>query len=229
VTYGTNAGCTVRAEQLRPDAEGTEFRVRERGTTLGEAHLSAPGLHNVRNALAAICVARELGAEWPAIREGLASYRGVDRRFETVGAAGGVLFVDDYAHHPTEIAATLQAARASHAGRRLFAIFQPHLYSRSRDFAPEFGRALAAADRVVVTDIYAAREKPIPGITGVLIADAARAAGANVRYVQARDDVPDAALEELRPGDLCLTMGAGNLDSAAREMLTRLGGADGGE
>ncbi len=224
VTYGTSAGSMIRAEQIQPDRSGTRFVVRERGALLGEAQLSAPGLHNVRNALAAVCVARKLGAEWPAIREGLASYQGVDRRFETVGEAGGVFFVDDYAHHPTEIAATLQAARASHPERRVLAIFQPHLYSRSRDFAPEFGRALAAADRVLVTDVYAAREKPIAGITGALIADAARDAGADVRYVPVRDDVADAALEELRPGDLCLTMGAGNLDSAAREVLARLSG-----
>lgn len=224
MTYGTSAGASIRAEQLQPDRSGTRFLVRERGVLLGEAQLSVPGLHNVRNALAAACVARQLGAEWPAIREGLASYRGVDRRFETVGEAGGVLFVDDYAHHPTEIAATLQAARASHPERRVLAIFQPHLYSRSRDFAPEFGRALAAADRVLVTDIYAAREQPIAGITGALIADAARGAGADVRYIPARKDVPDVALEELRSGDLCLTMGAGNLDSAVREVLARMSG-----
>jgi UDP-N-acetylmuramate--alanine ligase len=133
--------------------------------------------------------------------------------------------VDDYAHHPTEIDATLRAARSAHPDRRLVAVFQPHLYSRTRDFAAEFGRALALADRVFVTDVYAAREAPIPGITGELVADAARAAGADVEYLSERDAVAGAVAAELAEGDLCVTLGAGNLDAAAREMLELLAGA----
>ncbi|HEX2191171.1 MAG TPA: UDP-N-acetylmuramate--L-alanine ligase [Longimicrobiaceae bacterium] len=225
VSYGLSAGSVLRAEDVRPAAGETRFTVRERGVRLGEARLRVPGLHNVRNALAAVAVARHLGAEWGAVAEGLASYAGVDRRFERVGEAGGVRFVDDYAHHPTEIAATLEAARSAHPEARIVAVFQPHLYSRTRDFAGEFGRALAGADRVFVTDVYAAREAPVPGVTGEMVAEAARAAGAEVRYLPERGGVAAAVAAELEPGDVCLTLGAGDLDGAAREMLELVGGA----
>jgi UDP-N-acetylmuramate--alanine ligase len=219
VTYGTSAGAILRAEEVRMGGDGTHFVVRERGERLGVARLRAPGLHNVRNALAAVAVGRRLGASWDAIAEGLASYTGVDRRFELLGEGGGVLFVDDYAHHPTEVAATLSAAREAYPGRRLVLAFQPHLYSRTRDFAREFGQTLVAADVVFLTDVYAAREKPIEGVTGMLIAEPARAAGADVRYVPDRADVVPQVAAELREGDLCITMGAGNLDAAGRELL----------
>ena len=222
VTYGLNAGSMLRAEDVVADGGATRFTVRERGEVLGTARLAAPGNHNVRNALAAVAVARRFGASWATIERGLAEYAGVDRRFERVGEAGGVLFVDDYAHHPTELEATLKAARASYPDRRLVAVFQPHLYSRTRDFAGEFGRVLAAADVAFLTDIYAAREKPIEGVTGELIARPARDAGADVRYVPSRDEIVEAVAQELRPGDLCLTMGAGNLDEASRELLALL-------
>jgi UDP-N-acetylmuramate--alanine ligase len=223
VTYGLNAGSMLRAEDVVADGGATRFTVRERGKVLGTARLAAPGIHNVRNALAAVAVARRFGAGWGTIERGLAEYAGVDRRFERVGEAGGVLFVDDYAHHPTELEATLKAARAAYPGRRLVAVFQPHLYSRTRDFAGEFGRALAATDVAFLTDVYAAREKPIEGITGELIAIPALQAGADVRYVPDRARIVDAVAQELRAGDLCLTMGAGNLDEASRELLKLLG------
>ncbi|HEX8245074.1 MAG TPA: UDP-N-acetylmuramate--L-alanine ligase [Longimicrobium sp.] len=218
-TYGLNAGSMLRAEDVVSDGATQRFTVRERGQVLGTATLRAPGVHNVRNALAAVAVARRFGIAWEVIARGLAEYAGIDRRFEQVGEAGGVAFVDDYAHHPTEVEATLRAARASYPDRRLVAVFQPHLYSRTRDFAPEFGRVLAGADVVFLTDIYAAREKPIAGITGELIAEPAREAGADVRYVPSRGEIVAAVAAELKPGDLCLTMGAGNLDEASRELL----------
>jgi UDP-N-acetylmuramate--alanine ligase len=221
VTYGLSAGSMLRAEEVVMTGSGAAFTVRERGTVLGRATLNAPGDHNVRNALAAVAVARHFGIDWEPIARGLASYGGIARRFETIGEGGGVLFVDDYAHHPTEVRATLDAARAGHGERRIVAVFQPHLYSRTRDFAREFGEALALADVVFLTDIYAAREKPIDGVTGTLIADAARTAGADVRYVPARADVVGAVADEIRSGDLCLTMGAGNLDAASRELHAR--------
>jgi len=223
MTYGLNAGAMLRAEGVAADGAATRFTVRERGTVLGTARIAMPGLHNVRNALAAVAVARRFGARWPAIERGLAEFGGVDRRFERVGEAAGVLFVDDYAHHPTEVEATLKAARASHPERRLVAVFQPHLYSRTRDFAGEFGRALAAADVLFLTDVYAAREKPIEGVTGEMIAAPARDAGADVRYVPSRGEIVEAVARELRAGDLCLTMGAGNLDEASRQLLELLG------
>jgi UDP-N-acetylmuramate--alanine ligase len=225
VSYGLGAGAMIRAEDVRASAGDVAFTVRERGAVLGKAHLAAPGLHNVRNALAAVTVARHFGVKWDAIAEGLAAYRGVDRRFETLGEAEGVLFVDDYAHHPTEVQATIAAARAGHPDRRLVLCFQPHLYSRTRDFAREFGTALAQADVLFLTDIYAAREQPIEGVTGEMILVHAREGGVDVRYVRDRADVVDAVAAELRAGDLCVTMGAGNLDAAARELLQMLGGA----
>jgi UDP-N-acetylmuramate--alanine ligase len=219
VTYGLNAGSMLRAEEVRMEAEGCSFLVRERGAPLGRAAIRIPGRHNVRNALAAVGVARELGVGWESIREGLASYAGVERRFERVGERDGVLLVDDYAHHPTEVTATLGAARSAFPRRRLVAVFQPHLYSRTRDFAAEFGRALAEADLVFLADVYAAREQPIPGVTGELLVEKVRAAGAEVRYLPDRDRLPEQVAEALRPGDVCITLGAGDLNLAARDIL----------
>jgi UDP-N-acetylmuramate--alanine ligase len=215
----------LRAEEVRPDAGGCRFRVRERGRVLGEASLRTPGLHNLRNALAAVAVARRFGAEWDAIAAGIAAYTGVDRRFETVGEADGVLLVDDYAHHPTELRATLEAARTAHPERRLVAVFQPHLYSRTRDFQREFGGGAGRGRPGGAHRRVRRPRAPIEGVSGTLIADAARAAGAHVRYVADRAEVVDAVAAELRPGDLCLTLGAGNLDIACRELLERLSGA----
>lgn len=224
LTYGLAAGAMLRAERIEANGRQTRFDVREHGKRLGTAEIQVPGLHNVKNALAAVGVARHLGASWPAIEAGLAGFSGVDRRFERVGEANDVLIVDDYAHHPTEISATLQAARSAYPARRLVAVFQPHLYSRTRDFAVEFGRALAVADLVFVTDIYAARERPIDGVTGEMIANPAKAAGASVRYLIDRRSVADEVASALRPGDLCITLGAGDLNDAAREILSRVGG-----
>ncbi|HUE96694.1 MAG TPA: UDP-N-acetylmuramate--L-alanine ligase [Longimicrobiaceae bacterium] len=222
LTYGLSAGAMLRAEKLETRGRETRFAVREHGKLLGTAELKVPGLHNVRNALAAVGVARHLGAAWAAIEAGLASFAGVDRRFERVGEAGDVLVIDDYAHHPTEIDATLQAARSAYPERRIVAVFQPHLYSRTRDFAPAFGRALAAADLLFVTDVYPARERPIEGVTGALIAEPARATGADVRYLAERNTVADEVAAALRPGDVCITLGAGDLNEAAREILHRI-------
>ena len=228
LTYGLNAGSVVRGESVETSGTETTFYVREEGRLLGRARLAVPGTHNVRNALAAIAVARELDVDWDVVAEGIASYAGVHRRFEVLGEADGVVFVDDYAHHPTEISTTLHAARSAFPGRRLVAVFQPHLYSRTRDFAVEFGRSLAPADLIFVTDVYGAREEPIPGVTGDLLVTHARSAGGDVRYVPDRATVTEVVAAELRPGDLCLTLGAGDLDRAARELLALLEGASTG-
>lgn len=223
LTYGVSAGSMLRAENVESKGRETQFGVREHGKLLGTVSLQVPGLHNVRNALAAIGVARHVGASWAAIEAGIHGFAGVDRRFEKVGEARDVLIVDDYAHHPTEISATLQAARSAYPERRIVAVFQPHLYSRTKDFAGEFGRSLAAADMLFVTDIYPAREKPIEGVTGEMIVTPARAAGANVRYLPHRGEVVEEVAAALRPGDLCLTLGAGDLNEAAREILRMVG------
>lgn len=224
VTYGLNAGSMLRAEEVRTRGLESRFSVREEGRLLGEVTLRVPGAHNIRNALAAIGVARHLGVSWPAIVEGLGGYAGVERRFERIGEAGGVLVVDDYAHHPTELDATLRAARDAFPGRRIVAVFQPHLYSRTRDFASEFGRALALADLAFVTAIYAAREKPIEGVSGEMLVRTAADAGARVRYLAHRSALVAELEPELRAGDVCLMLGAGDLNEAARELYAALGG-----
>lgn len=222
LTYGLAAGAGLRAEAVQRKGNGSDFDVRFRGKRLGRVHLAVPGLHNVRNALAAIAVALRLGLPWEQIVAGIASFTGVDRRFQRVGEGNGVEFVDDYAHHPTEIEATLEAARSAAPGRRVVAVFQPHLFSRTRDFAAEFGRALARADLVVLTEIYPAREAPIAGVTSELVVETARAAGAEVVYIADRAAVVAGVASLLRPGDLCITLGAGDLDRAAVELVERL-------
>ena len=189
---------------------------------LGELDVRLPGLHNVRNSLAAFAAARHAGADFDAAARGLRAFEGVGRRFERVGVRSGVLFIDDYAHHPTELAATLSAARASLEGRRIVAVFQPHLYSRTRDLAEDFGRALTAADVVWVTDVYGAREQPIDGVTGELVADAAKNAGAaDVRYVTDLVQLETDLLAALQPGDACIGMGAGNINEVIRRVYAR--------
>jgi UDP-N-acetylmuramate--alanine ligase len=213
VTYGESPEAALRAAEIRLEASGTTFEVWEGNAwSLGTVRLPLPGRHNVLNALAAIAVGRELSIPFPTIARALKDFTGVIRRFETKGERGGVLVLDDYAHHPTEIAATLAAARQVHPGRRLVALFQPHLYSRTRDFAEGFGRALLACDLAIVTDIYASREKPIPGVTGEVVALAARHAGhPNVMYVSDRTRVAGELERVLESGDLLLTMGAGDV------------------
>jgi UDP-N-acetylmuramate--alanine ligase len=185
--------------------------------------LKLPGRHNVANALAAIAVGRELSIPFETIARAIEAFTGVVRRFERKGERAGVLVVDDYAHHPTEIAATLEAARQVYPDRRLVALFQPHLFSRTRDFSEAFGRALSAADASVVTDVYPSREKPIPGVTGALVADAARRAGTSkcISYVADRKAVVDYLERVLVPGDLLVTLGAGDVVKFGEEYLKR--------
>lgn len=223
--YGLSAEATLRAVGLETRGRGSAFRVEEAGRPLLEVELGVPGEHNVRNALAALAAARHVGAELGAAARALAGFRGVARRFEEVGTAAGVLVVDDYAHHPTEIAATVAAARAAYPGRRLVVAFQPHLYTRTRDFAPRFGEALAGADQVWVTDVYPAREAPIPGVNGELVVAAARAAQApEVRYAAELEELATGLAGSLRSGDLLVTMGAGSITEVGRTVLARLRG-----
>jgi UDP-N-acetylmuramate--alanine ligase len=223
VTYGESGDADLQARAIRLDAAGTTFEVWEGKTwSLGAVHLRLPGRHNVANALAAIAVGRELSIPFPTIVRALSEFTGVVRRFETKGERAGVLVVDDYAHHPTEIAATLASARQVYPDRRLVALFQPHLFSRTRDFAVDFGRALTASDLAIVTDIYPSRERPIAGVTGKLVADSARLAGhRDVLYVPARAELPAVLDGRLRSGDLLLTMGAGDVVRFGEEYLSR--------
>lgn len=224
-SYGLSAGSRLRAVDVELGPEATVCRVYEDGVDRGELDLPARGRHNLRNALGAAAAARAVGAGWDAIRTALEGFRGVGRRFERLGEADGVRVVDDYAHHPTEIEATLEAARAAFPGARLVVAFQPHLYSRTRDFHRAFGEAVSAADVVWVTDVFPAREAPIPGVTGALVADAARACGApEVHYHEAEiDALPDAIAPTLRAGDVLLTLGAGSVERVGATVLERLG------
>ncbi|QXD17076.1 UDP-N-acetylmuramate--L-alanine ligase [Rhodocaloribacter litoris] len=220
VTYGLSRQADVRAEHVEQDGLTMRFEVTTGTTSLGEVTLQVPGLFNVRNALAAVAVGLELEIPFEKIRSALAKYSGVQRRFERLGEAAGVLVIDDYAHHPTEVRATLGAAARAFPGRRIVAVFQPHLYSRTRDFAEDFARAFFDADVLVVLDVYGAREAPIEGVSGRLIAGLARRFGhRDVHEVPEKADMPAYVAALARPGDVVLTLGAGDIWRLARELL----------
>jgi UDP-N-acetylmuramate--alanine ligase len=213
-TYGLEAG-DWRGEILEAGPAGTRFRVRVRGRLLGDAWVHMPGVHYAQNALAALCVADFLGVPFAQAGEALAGFQGVDRRFSVRGEAGGVLIVDDYGHHPTELAATIAAARLY--GRRVVVAFQPHRYTRTRDLLGEFAPALAGADELLLTDIYAAGEVAIPGVDSAALV-ASFPAAARVRHV-ARPALGRALAETARAGDLVLCLGAGDVTAVAGEVL----------
>ncbi|TVP53553.1 MAG: UDP-N-acetylmuramate--L-alanine ligase [Gemmatimonadales bacterium] len=226
-SYGFSAGSQLRG--IDPVIEGVRSRVRviEEGRDRGELELRVAGRHNLLNALGAAGAARSLGVEWEAIRAGLLEFGGVRRRFQLLGELGGIRVIDDYAHHPTEVEAALAAARAAYPGTRLVAVFQPHLFSRTRDFHREFASAFRASDVLWVTGIYPAREAPIEGIAAALVADSARKAGVgDVRHHEALDDLPEAVAADLRAGDLCLTLGAGSIERVGPRIVALLGGDD---
>ncbi|MGE0442867.1 MAG: UDP-N-acetylmuramate--L-alanine ligase [Gemmatimonadales bacterium] len=202
--------------------EGTTAQVRFPDGGAIELRLAVPGIHNVRNAVAALGAVRALGGDLAGAARALAEFRGVGRRFERLGAVRGIELVDDYAHHPTELVATLAAARQAFPGRRLVAVFQPHLYSRTAMYAEAMGAALAAADLAIVADVYGAREAPVPGVDGQLVADAARRHGAAVRYQPVRADLGGTVLDSIGSGDVVLTLGAGDVTRVGRELLERL-------
>ncbi len=184
--------------------------------------LSVPGIHNLRNATAALGAVLALGGPLEPALDALAGYTGLGRRFERLGDAGGITFVDDYAHHPTELVATLAAARQAFPGRRLVAVFQPHLFSRTAAHGTAMGVALAAADVAVVTEIYAAREQPMPGITGRTVAEAAETEGkgsVRVLFEPDKSRLQDRLLELVRAGDIIITLGAGDITRVGRELI----------
>lgn len=190
--------------------------------TASRLTLGVPGRHSLHNAAAAYAVARLAGIDDATARSGVESFRGTARRFQLVAEVGGVCIVDDYAHHPTEVRAALRAARAYAGDGRVVVVFQPHLFSRTRDFATEFGRELAAADVCVLTDIYPAREDPIEGVTSQLVVDAVAAAGSTARLVGPLDDVPAALAELVVPGDVVVTVGAGSITRVGPRLATLL-------
>jgi UDP-N-acetylmuramate--alanine ligase len=224
IRYGiASLDARLRAVNLRREGLGTRFDVVYDGDPLGEVMLAIPGEHNVLNALGALAVGLGLGATVPAMAPGIAKFRGVERRFQLLGEAGGVMVVDDYAHHPTEVRATVQAARAAAPDRRLVVAFQPHLFSRTRDFAREFAEALALADVVCLLDIYPAREKPIAGVTSQLIADQLSALGKSAAWMGAQRELSQALRKLARQDDLVVLMGAGDITRSGPELLAALG------
>jgi UDP-N-acetylmuramate--alanine ligase len=222
ITYGTTAQADVEATDVVCGPFVSEFNIRYRTTDLGRFILRIPGRHNVLNAMAAIAVAMELEVKPDAIREGLATFSGVDRRFQKRGEARGITVVDDYGHHPTEIRATLDGARLC-GFRRIHVLFQPHRYSRTFHLMDEFARSFFQADSVFVMDIYAASEKPIEGVTSQALADRIRQFGhRGVEYVGTIDRGVDALLAAAGADDLVLTLGAGNVWQAGEKVLERL-------
>ncbi len=181
--------------------------------------LRVPGLHNLRNATAALGVVLALGGPLEPALEALSRYGGLGRRFERLGEARGITFVDDYAHHPTELVATLQATRQAFPGRRIIAVFQPHLFSRTAQHGAAMGEALRAADVAIVTEIYPAREQPMPGVSGRSVADAARSGGGEVIFEPVKTEVRARILECARPGDVVITLGAGDITRVGRELV----------
>ena len=224
VLYGTRAEAEIRGVGLEVLAHGSRLRVEAGGKRLGAIELQVPGRHNALNALAAVAVGLELEIAFEQIAESLAGFRGVGRRFELRGEAAGVRVVDDYGHHPTEIAATLAAAKG--LGGRVLVVFQPHRYTRTASLVDEFGRCFGDADRVWVMDVYAAGEPPIPGVSGDTVVESARAQGAaHVSYTPTAAEAVEAALREARAGDVLLTLGAGDVSKLGEILLEGLKGS----
>lgn len=221
LTYGQSRAATWRVEDLQRKGSGSTFRLVGPDRNV-DVELPHPGRHVALNSAGALALLAELGHDLEGMARGLSGFRGVGRRWEHRGTVGGVVLFDDYAHHPTEVKATLEAAGGVAQGR-LWAVFQPHLYSRTERFSDEFGVALSSADVVVVTDVYGAREAPVPGVTGELVADAAKLAGAEVYYVPHRADLAEFLLPRVDSGDLVLTMGAGDITLLHTEFASRLG------
>ena len=220
-TYGTDPEATWHLADVDEKPMSVTFRLT--GPDFDESvTVSQPGLHTARNAAGAIALLAELGFDAVAAARALNGFAGIRRRFEVRATVGGITIIDDYAHHPTEVAATVRTAMRGDWDRVL-AVFQPHLYSRTEEFQREFGLALAGCDQIVVTDVFGAREMPRPGVTGALVADAARnVTDAEVHYVPHRGDLAEFLVDLVAPGDLVLTMGAGDITLLAGELAQAL-------
>jgi UDP-N-acetylmuramate--alanine ligase len=221
LSYGFSPQADLSAADLSPTEGGSRFRVRstEEGE-LGEVELPLPGRHNVENALAAVGVALALGLSFEVIAAGVRAFKGVHRRFERLGTFHGAPVIDDYAHHPTEVRATLEAARQAFPERRIVAVFQPHLYSRTRLLAAGFGDALLEADEAWVTEIYGSRERPLPGVHGEMVVAAAQAAGhRRASYCPEWRELPELLAERVGAEDVLLTLGAGDIYRLAEQLV----------
>ncbi|WMX44455.1 UDP-N-acetylmuramate--L-alanine ligase [Streptomyces roseicoloratus] len=223
LTVGEDEGADVRIRRITPKGMTSEVVVVMDGTE-HVFTVSVPGRHYAHNAAAALAAGSRAGVDPAELAQALTAYTGVGRRLQPKGEAAGVQVIDSYAHHPTEMTADLEAMRGAAGASRLLVVFQPHLFSRTQELGREMGEALALADGSVVLDIYPAREDPIPGVTSELIIDAARAAGADVTAVHEKSDVPDVIAGMAKPGDLVLTMGAGDVTDLGPRILAQLAG-----
>jgi len=224
VTYGLSPEADFSARELHTEAMGVQFSATRRAQTLGRLRLNLPGRHSVTNALAAVAVAQELEIPFARVAEGLESFTGIHRRFEIKGEAGGVLVIDDYGHHPVEIQATLQAIRDGWR-RPLTVIFQPHRYSRTRDLFDDFLTAFDGADRLVLTEIYAAGEEPVAGVSGEALYQAVKRRGhLEAEFIADKSQIAKRLAPKLRRGDLVLTLGAGDIYRVGEELVEALKG-----
>jgi len=222
VTYGIDENGDIKGRVKSRKEDKTVFEIEAMGRKLGETYITMPGDHYVRNALAAVAVGMELEVPFDLVKQGLEEFQGVGRRFEIKDRRAGITIVDDYAHHPTEIAATMNAALTSFGGR-VIVLFQPHRYTRTQAMADQFGECFRGAEKVFVADIYAAGEDPIPGVTSQLIIDAIRDAGIPADPAPTFEKMVEETMKILRNGDIVITMGAGDIHRAGRMLAERLG------
>lgn len=222
VTYGESDAADVRLLDVTSGPAGTAFELVHRGRRAGRVQLRVPGRHNALNATAAVAAAVEVGVTLPDAVAGVEAFTGTRRRFEARGQADGVRVFDDYAHNPSKVTAAVATGRQVAGAGRLVVVFQPHLFSRTRDFAKQFGEALAGADEVVVMDVYAAREDPVLGVSGALVADAVPLGGEHVEFVPSWGATAQAVAHRLRPGDVLVTIGAGDITILPDEVLALL-------
>ncbi len=227
ITYGLRSQADLVARDISFSQMNSEFEVYYKGRPLGRVRLMVPGLHNVYNAMAAVAVGLDLEIEFPLIKEALEEFSGVARRFQIKGVVGDIMVLDDYAHHPAEIHATLNAAKDGF-GRKVIAIFQPHRYTRTKALLRDFFTAFYEADSLIVTEIYPASEPPIPGVKGELIALGAKEHGhRDVTFVPNKEEIPDHIIPHLCPGDMVFTLGAGDIWKVGEEQLKKLSAISG--
>jgi UDP-N-acetylmuramate--alanine ligase len=222
ITYGEKADCDYYMQDWQVAGKGSKFSVYYKGVYLGEVKLSVPGKHNSLNALATMATVHEIGLDFETASRGLYDFKGPKRRFEHIGRYRDINIVDDYAHHPTEIKATLEAARNCHTEGRIIAVFQPHRFSRTKMLGTQLGRAFMGADKVIITDIYPAGEKPIPGVSGWMVYEAAINAGCDAEYLSSFPVIEEFILNFIQDNDLLITMGAGDIWKLGISILDKL-------
>jgi UDP-N-acetylmuramate--alanine ligase len=230
ITYGFSTEAELRPSEVESSAMRSSFNILYNGEDIGRVTVQAPGKHNILNALASAGIGLELGMSFSDIKKGLANFSGVFRRFQVKYDRDGIMVIDDYAHHPTEVKATVGAARSGWPDNRIIAVFQPHLYSRTQQLKDEFSQAFSDADVMIVTDVYPSREQPIEGVSGKLIADPARESGhPEVHYLPDKKDLPGKLMHMVKPGDIVITMGAGDIYKYGDMFVDKLKGNAGNE